>query len=110
MSMDDIFLTPEATVSLSVRTIRSTDGNEVMRFSIEDGGPYQLRTATGREYGKIQNTYVKQDIDAAYALIRAHLVAGVPAEMIDKLHPDVVWLLLAETLKRSRMSEVQRGK
>lgn len=108
--MDDIFLTPDVTVDLTIRTSRSEDGNGVMRFTIEDGGPYKLRTATGREYGRIQQAYYKQDLDASYKLLRDHLVEGVPEDKIESIHPDLVWILLAEVLKRSRLSEVQRGK
>lgn len=108
--MDDIFLTPDATIQLTIRTKRSDDGFSRMSFEIEEGGPYHIRTATGREYGKIQQAYMREDVEAAYVLIRQHLVSGVPSDKIDALHPDIVWLLLAEVLKRSRVSEVQQGK
>ena len=108
--MDDIFLTTDATFYISVKTIRSKDGNNVMRFAISDGGPYKLRTATGREYGKIQQAYIKQDIDTAYAMFADVVSSGIPEDKISKIHPDLVWLMLAEVLKRSRVTDEQRGK
>lgn len=107
--MDPIFLTPDTTVEISIRS-EIIEGTNVARYTIEDGGPYKIRTATGREYAAVQQAYAKQDIGEAYALLRKFLVAGVPAEMFERLHPDVVWRVLAEVLTRSRVSEADRGK
>ena len=108
--MDSIFLTPDITFDVSIKTTFSDDGHNIPRFSISDGGPYKLRTATGRQYAKIQQAYIQQDADAAYALLPEFLVAGVEKTMIPNLHPAVVWEIFVEVLKRSRVSEVDRGK
>ena len=53
--MDPIFLTPETTVEVSIRTKFETVGEaNLTRYDIEDGGPYSIRTATGREFAVIQ--------------------------------------------------------
>ena len=50
--MDPPFLTPESTLDISIRTTFSEFGAPI--FTVEDGGPYRLRTATGREFARIQ--------------------------------------------------------
>ena len=106
--MDPIFLTPDVTVNVSIKTSFSEYGAPF--FTIEDGGPYEIRTATGREFARIQQAIGKSDIDAGYAMLPAFLVGGVDKDKICQLHPDVVWAVLVEVLKRSRVSEADAGK
>lgn len=106
--MDNIFLTPDATFSISIKTKEARGG--ALKFSVVDGGPYKFRTATGREYGKLQRAFSELDIDSAFRMLSAFLVDGIPAEKVESLHPDVVWTVLLEVLNRSRVSDVDRGK
>jgi len=109
--MDPIFLTTEATIAISIKTeMKEIGGHKHPRFSITDGGPYEIRTATGREYAKIQAAYSRSDVDAAYDLVKIFLIKGIEADKIEALHPDLVWQILAEILRRSRISETDLGK
>lgn len=103
--MDSIFLTPETTFDVSIRVDK-----ESKSIKIEDGGPYRLRTATGREFARLQRAIHDSDSDAAFNLFRIFVVSGIPEDKIEQLHPDVVWFVLVEVLKRSRVSEEQQGK
>ena len=106
--MDPLFLTPESTLDISIRTTFSEFGAPI--FTVDDGGPYRLRTATGREFARIQQVIGRNDVDVAYTLLPDYLVGGVDKDKICQLHPDVVWTVLLEVLKRSRVSEDQAGK
>jgi len=117
--MDPIFLTPETTVEVSIRTKFETVGEaNLTRYDIEDGGPYSIRTATGREFAVIQQAWGRQDIDAAYTLVQKFLVRGVgddlkpeaKAALFESLHPDLVWKILFEVIRRSRPSETDQKK
>jgi hypothetical protein len=111
MSMDSIFLSPEATFDISVKTeFSETEGVKIAVFKITDGGPFQVRTATGREYARVQNAYRRRDPDELYDLLKLFVVKGVPADKIGLLHPDLAWTILFEVLKRSRLSETDQGK
>lgn len=105
--MDDIFLSPDVTFGVTIKTTRSATG--VPSFAIEQGGPYRLRTATGREYHRIQRAYYEQSAPEAYALLELFCVDGIPKEKMSLVHPDCVWVLLLEVLKRSRVSEADAG-
>lgn len=105
--MDSIFLAPEATTPVSIRT---KAGAKAPVIEVTDGGPYLLRTATGREYGRVQAAIAHSNIDAQYELLPSFLVGGVDPKDIEKLHPNVVTTVLIEVLNRSRVSEVQAGK
>jgi len=117
--MDPIFLTPETTVKISIRTTFEKVGeSSLARYEIEDGGPYEIRTATGREFAAIQQAYGRQDADAAYSLVQKFLVGGVgdgldakaKSALFESLHPDLVWRILFEVLRRSRPSETDQKK
>lgn len=117
--MDPIFLTPETTVEISIKTtFQEVGGSRLARYDIEDGGPYSIRTATGREFAAIQQAYGRQDIDAAYSLVQKFLVRGVgddlkpdaKSALFESLHPDLVWRILFEVLRRSRPSETDQKK
>lgn len=107
--MDNIFLTPEQTFGVTVRTTYTAAGVPV--FTVEDGGPYKLRTATGREFHRIQRTFVEQDAEGAYKLLALFLEPGViPEDKIGSVHPDCVWAMLLEVVKRSRVGDAEAGK
>lgn len=106
--MDPIFLVPEATVSVSIKPTYS--GDLLTGFAIESGGPYELRTATGREFGRVQKIFRDNDIDEAFDILPKFLVKGIEKRDIENLHPDLVWVILIEVLKRSRVSEAEAGK
>ena len=117
--MDPIFLTPETTVKVSIRTTFEKVGDSSLaRYEIEDGGPYEIRTATGREFAAIQQAYGRQDIDSAYSLVQKFVVRGIgddlkpeaKSALFESLHPDLVWRVLFEVLKRSRPSETDQKK
>ena len=97
-----IFLEPES--SFPVDVVAKGKG-----FAVVDGGPYVLRTATGREFAGISEAFRRSDADAIYKALERHVVAGIPPEKIGLVHPDAAALLLAEVIKRSRVSEDQRG-
>lgn len=104
-----MFLTPETTFAISVNTeIVEKDGVQIPTFSIADGGSIQMRTATGREFAKILTAM--RDTDALYALLPTFIVSGIDLKRVDDLHPGVVHMLIQEVFKRSRVSEVERGK
>lgn len=105
--MDSIFLAPEATTPVSIRT-KVSNGKPVIE--ITDGGPYLLRTATGREYGRVQAAIAHSNVDAQYEILPSFLVGGIDPKDIEKLHPNVVAMVLIDVLNRSRVSEVQSGK
>ena len=113
--MDPIFLTPDVTFSVSIRTEFEKG---LPRFKIEDGGPYKIRTATGREFAAIQQAFGHSDSDAAYTLCEKMVQSGIAddkkgterSEVFGSLHPDVIWAILLEVVKRSRASELDRGK
>lgn len=106
--MDDIFLSPDVTFGVTIKTQRNSNG--VPTFFVEDGGPYKLRTATGREYHRIQKAYYDQSAPEAYSLLALFCSDGIPKDKIESVHPDCVWAILLEVLKRSRLTEVQAGK
>ncbi len=106
--MDAIFLTPDVTVDVSIKHSVSEAG--ALSIEITEGGPYKIRTATGREYAKIQTAIGRIDVDAAYTLLPSFMVGGVERERMDSLHPEVVWTVLLEVLRRSRVTEAQAGK
>ena len=114
--MDPIFLTPDVTFSVSIKT--KFDKNDRPVFAIKDGGPYKIRTATGREFHAIQTAVGRADVDAAYALCQTFVQGGIADELkgdertaiFDRLHPDVAWAIVLEVAKRSRASELDRGK
>lgn len=106
--MDPIFLVPEATVSVSIKPEYS--GDILAGFVIEEGGPYEVRTATGREYGRLQKAFRDDDVDALYELLPDFLVKGVSKKDMENLHPFVVRSVLFDVLKRSRVSEAEAGK
>lgn len=117
--MDPIFLTPETTVKIAIRTaFKTVGGSSIARYEIEADGPYEIRTATGREFAAIQQAYGRQDIDAAYSLLQKFLVKGVgddlkpeaKAALFESIHPDLVWLILCEVLRYSRPSETDQKK
>jgi hypothetical protein len=104
-----MFLTPETTFAISVKTeIVEKDGVQIPTFSITEGGSIQMRTATGREFAKILTAM--RDTDSLYALLPTFIVSGIDLKRIDDLHPGVVHMLIQEVFKRSRVSEVERGK
>lgn len=105
-----MFLTPETTFAISVKTETvEKDGVQIPTFSIsEDAGAIKMRTATGREFAKILTAM--RDTDALYALLPTFIVSGIDLKRIDDLHPGVVHMLIQEVFKRSRVSEVERGK
>lgn len=104
-----MFLTPETTFAISVNTeIVEKNGVQKPTFSITDGGSIAMRTATGREFAKILSSV--RDTDALYDLLPTFIVSGIDLKHIDDLHPSVVHMLIQEVLKRSRVSEVERGK
>ena len=105
--MDSIFLTPETTFPVSIKPEKDEAGR--LSFKITDGGPYTLRTATGREFGRIQQAVGRSDIDASYGLLPSFL-GGIDPKDIEKLHPQVVQFLLIEILSRSKVSETEAGK
>lgn len=114
--MDPIFLTPESTFSISVTT-EIVDG--IPRFNISDGGGLTLRTVTGREFNAIQGMVGRDDADGAYTILEKLVQSGIGDDAKTKedrskifamLHPSVVWSLLLYVLKRSRISEIERGK
>ena len=106
--MDPIFLVPEATVSVSIKPEYS--GEILAGFTVEDGGPYEIRTATGREYGKIQKAFRDDDVDSLYELLPDFLLKGVGKKEMENLHPFVVRAVLWDVIKRSRVSEAEAGK
>lgn len=114
--MDSIFLTPDVTFDVSIRT--KFDKNGAPSFKIEADGPYRLRTATGREFAAIQNAFGREDVDATYKLCEKFVVSGIAdgkegaerSSVFGSLHPDVVYAILVEVVKRSRCSESDRGK
>lgn len=117
--MDPIFLTPETTIKIAIRTtFKKVGESSVARYEIEDDGPYEIRTATGREFATIQQAYGRQDIDAAYSLLQKFLIRGVgddlkpeaKSTLIESIHPDLVWMILCEVLRRSRPSETDQKK
>ena len=107
--MDNIFLTPEQTFGVTVRTTVTSSGVPV--FTVEDGGPYKLRTCTGREYHRVQRAFVEQDANAAFKLLGQFLEPGIiPEDKLSHVHPDCVWALLLEVLKHSRIGDAEAGK
>lgn len=105
--MHSIFLAPEQTFGVSVTVKHSAHG--VPSFAVDGDGPYRLRTATGREYHRIQKAYYEQSAPEAYALLAILCTDGIPKDKIEQVHPDCVWALLLEVLKRSRVSEADAG-
>lgn len=110
--MDPMFLSQDITVDISIKSTVTDHptGAKIISFDITGGGPYRIRTATGREYGKIQQAVNKGDVDACYDLAKQFLVGGVEKSMIEKLHPDVIFAVLIEVLSRSRVTGEQLGK
>lgn len=104
-----MFLIPESTFALSVKTeIVETEGVQIPTFTVEEGGTVVLRTATGREFAKVLGAM--RNTDALYDLLPTFLVSGIDPKSVDSLHPGVVHTLMQEVFKRSRVSEVERGK
>lgn len=98
--MSGIFLEPEATFSVTV-TGTAPD------YKVEDGTSITLRTATGREYAALMSAFRSGDDARGYDLLPRHIVSGV--DSVDRLHPNVVALLLVEVVKRSHLSETAAG-
>lgn len=101
--MSGIFLEPESTFSVDI----IHKGGAL--FEISEGGPYVLRTATGREFAAISKAFRENDNAGAYGIVERHLVAGVDKKDIGRLHPNVVALLAHEIGTRSHLSETDAG-
>lgn len=98
-----IFLDPETTFSVDVK---QTARNE---FEVVEGGPYKLRTATGREFAALSKAFREKDDNAGFDILARHLVSGIEAKDVERLHPSVVAVLLLEVARRSRLSETDAG-
>ena len=104
-----MYLIPESTFPISVKTeIVETEGVQIPTFTVSDGGSVVMRTATGREFAKVLTAM--RNTDALYDLLPSFLISGIDPKAVDSLHPGVVHALMQEVFKRSRVSEVERGK
>lgn len=104
-----MFLTPETQFTISVKTETvEKDGLLIPSFEIIEGGSIVMRTATGREFARILSSM--RDTDALYSILPTFITSGIDPKRIDDLHPGIVHLLMQEVFKRSRLSEVERGK
>lgn len=101
--MSGIFLEPEATFSVDI----IHKGGAL--FELVDGGPYALRTATGREFARIAQAFRDNDSAEAFGIVERHLVGGIDKAKIGCLHPNVAALMAAEVAKRSHLSETDAG-
>lgn len=104
-----MYMDPETPFPISVKTeIVETEGVQIPTFTVTDGGSILLKTAKGREYAKVLSAL--RNTDALYDLLPTFLVSGIDVKRVDDLHPGVVHALMQEVFKRSRVSEVERGK
>lgn len=98
-----IFLEPETTFAV---TVNHAGGAE---FTLADGGPIVLRTATGREFARLMESFRGNDGSKTYDVLRPFIKAGMAENDIERLHPNVVALLLYEVAKRSHVTETAAG-
>lgn len=98
-----IFLEPEATFAVTVNHSRGAE------FTLSDGGPIVLRTATGREFARLMESFRGDNGEKTYDVLRPFIKAGLAENDIERLHPNVVALLLYEVAKRSHVSEADAG-
>lgn len=101
--MSGIYLEPESTFSVSVVCESGA------LFRVVDGSEITLQTLTGRQYHKAMRAIHDRDGDAQYATLEACIVDGIDPKKIGKLHPNVVAILLLETMKRSHLTERDAG-
>lgn len=107
-----IFLTPETTFAIDIKEgEKRIGGRTSVVFDVVEGGPFVLRTATGREYARIMQAIVGGSIhEAAYDLLPPFLISGIASDDIGRLDPSVAVVMLQEVARRSRVSESDKGK
>lgn len=98
-----IFLEPETTFAVTAKHTKGAD------FVLEEGGPIVLRTATGREFARLMESFRGNDGSKTYDVLRPFVKAGIADNDLERLHPNVVALLLYEVAKRSHVSETDAG-
>jgi hypothetical protein len=101
-----IFLCPETTFAIDITETKDATGRTV--YDVVDGGPYVLRTMTGRQCAKIEQSQGKAD--ACYDMLPALLVSGLDRMQIERLDPAVAMIFVLESHRRSHVTEADRGK
>ena len=100
-----IFLAPEITFPIDISESKDEAGRTV--YDVVDGGPYVLRTMTGRECARLEQSGGKAD--ACYDILPSLVVSGIDRKQVDRLDPVVCMILVRESHRRSHLTEADRG-
>lgn len=100
-----IFLAPEATFPINITESKDDAGRTV--YDVEEGGSFVLRTMTGRECARLEQSGGKAD--ACYDILPSLVVSGIDRKQIDRLDPVVCLIMVRESHRRSHLTEADRG-
>lgn len=101
-----IFLCTEATFAIDITETNDASGRTV--YDVVEGGPYVLRTMTGRQCARIEQSDGKAE--ACYDMLPALVVSGLDRMQIERLDPVVAMIMVREAHRRSHVTEADRGK
>lgn len=101
-----IFLSTDATFAIDISETKDERGRRV--YDVVEGGPYVLRTMTGRQAARMEQAGDKAD--TCYDLLPALVVSGLDRMQIERLDPVAAMIMVHEAYRRSHVDEADRGK